>query len=201
MRRKGYSYALMPLGGLAVISLVLLLGFQNRNLRQENEELSRTVAELRRLSLGPPVGTWTLGVSAKTLDGITIQMGGGDSIPQVLYFFSPSCRFCAASIESVKHIARRVHHAGNARFVAISEGDPKALGAYVSKNSINFPVVNSADERVFSLFRAAVVPTLVVIDTNGKVVYSHSGVVKDMDADLAISKVYGLGGRKPTTAR
>lgn len=171
-------WLIAALTGALIVStiLVLLLALQVRQLRTDQQWLSD------RVSKAYP-GMYVPRVDATALDGSAHRLGQPRDRYQVLFFFTTTCPYCRASLPLVKSIARQLDAAsgGHAEMLGVTNDDPAAATAYAREHALPFPVVALQDRRTAMLFRARKVPMLMVIGADGRVRYSHVGVLNSKD--------------------
>ncbi|RNF83725.1 peroxiredoxin family protein [Montanilutibacter psychrotolerans] len=190
MQRNWIAYVLL----LAACALVVLLSVQNRQLREGYDAL---VDAGRR----PQVGSWLPATHTTTLDGQPVTLGAARGRHQVLYFFDPACPICEASLPAVRALALALRDApqGQVELLGIAQPPRQAVDDYVRSRGLDFPVVLSAP-KTLSLYDITVVPLLVVVDRDGRVLFSHNGqlntkeevakvltVVRAMDRPIAVT--------------
>ncbi|SFL06573.1 redoxin family protein [Lysobacter sp. cf310] len=165
MRRESYAYVALALA----CALVVVLGVQNRQLR-------RDYAALIDEGVRPQVGTWLPSAEAATLSGASVVLGRAAGERQVLYFFDPSCPVCEASVPAILDIARDLqrHDPAQVQMLGVARPDAPGLNAYLRARGFGFPVALSTP-KIRALFKVNLVPLLVVVDRDGRVVYSHVG--------------------------
>jgi len=153
---------------LAACGLVVVLGWQNRRLREAQRELAERAER-------PYVGMFVPAVTARSIDGSTLTLGT-PSETQILYFFTPTCPFCQASIPAVVALAER------ARGIdligvgpGIGAGSTDELRDHARVSGFEFPVVELTDDRARALYRSRDVPLVLVVDSGGRIRYQHIG--------------------------
>jgi len=66
--------------------------------------------------------------------------------------------------------------------VALTTDSMRAAAAYAESNQLPFPLVPFTTPKIISLYRAFSVPQTVVIDSNGRVLFSRNGVINTKQA-------------------
>lgn len=100
------SNGLLWVGLLVAAVLVVMLGWQNRSLRTQNQAL------IERLAY-PYDGMWVASTPLQDLQGHSLTLGAPpQGRTQVLYFFTPECPCCRASVLAVRELAVRLSQAG-----------------------------------------------------------------------------------------
>ena len=161
---------------LAACALVVVLGWQNRTLREAQRDLAER-AEY------PYVGMFVPAVTARAIDGSTLTLGA-PSDTQILYFFTPTCPYCQASIPAVTALAERAH---GTELIGvgpgIGAGATDELRDHARVSGFEFPVVELADDRARALYRSRDVPLVLVVDRGGQVRYQHIGALDSHHVD------------------
>lgn len=178
INRAGISRVLLPLGLIAALALVLVLSHQNETLASQNAKLRRTLTQ-PIAGLGLPT-FWTV-----TLAGDSVTIGErADGGRQVLFAFTTTCPYCRASIPAWKRIAAAAHDAPPSAPPAVAYGlvldtSVAAVTKYVSENALPYAVARFPTRKLASLYRVQSVPATIVLDADGRVIFSHVGVLTD----------------------
>jgi len=192
-------------GGLALIvvlaGLMTLLAIQNRHLRQQQSLLVTKVEQLSKAVHGLPEGAEPEALTTTAINGEALTLAGPQSGRQVLYFFSPSCRFCLASVPQIQALDAAGRNNGHRAFemVAVSLPPHEAAPDYAAQHGFAFPVINDVDARITQRYSATLVPMVVVID-DGKVIYRHVGQLKDSSVNAITGAFVVRAGRKAAAA-
>ncbi|RDZ26437.1 redoxin family protein [Lysobacter silvisoli] len=166
MRRESVAYAALALA----CALIAVLGVQNRQLRYD-------YAALIEDTVRPPVGGWLPSAQAEVLGGGRLTLGRTGGERQVLYFFDPTCPVCEASVPAILELSGALQRAaGGAQLVGVARQEQAGLDGYLRARGFAFPVALSTP-RIRALFHLRRVPLLVVVDRDGRVVYSHAGLI------------------------
>ncbi len=73
----------------------------------------------------------------------------------------------------------------NIKMIAIGIGDhPDEIAMYGKKFKVKFPMVPDPDKNISGKIKIEGTPTLFLINKNGKVLYSHTGFLEDLDVLL-----------------
>jgi peroxiredoxin len=141
--------------------------------------------------MAPPPKPLVAGDSApplelKTLDGRLATLGYSEPArPTVLYVFAPSCGFCAANAENIRHLAKST--GGAFRFIGVSLSE-KDLDGYLETHELGFPVytVTPATQKAYGL---GSVPQTLVVSESGKVLQSWMGAYRD-EAEREVERYF-----------
>jgi peroxiredoxin len=158
-------------------ALVVVLAQQNAMLR---ETLHEQAAQ-------PRVGDWVPSYLATRSDGTPLSLGESTP-PRLLYFFHPKCPHCIASEAAISRVAAQLRDSQSVEFLGISAASNVELATYEHGRSNPFPTAHLDTKKMFSLFRVSAVPTLLLVDREGTVRYSHAGEVVGEDGASELLK-------------
>ncbi len=116
----------------------------------------------------------------------------------VIEFMSATCPHCQANAPVMNKIYKTIQaNPGQAaKVIAIAIASEKPLvEAYKKKFKVPFPVMLDEDFSISVSMNGIPTPTTMIVSTqNGKVLFSHAGVIKD--ADGFVRQVKALQGKK-----
>lgn len=155
---------------LAASALVVVLGVQNRGLREDRDRLTD------RAAYAYP-GMYVPVVDAPRIDGGRLALGAPGGDLQVLFFFNETCPYCLRSAPTVAETARSLQREFGDRvsLVGVCQCAPGAALGYARRHGFAFPVVTVSARRALALYRARAVPMLLAIDRNGRVRHAVQG--------------------------
>jgi peroxiredoxin len=135
--------------------------------------------------------------SAKLLDGQPFDLAAEKGNVVLLNVWATWCQPCRVEIPDLQ----KLHDAyGKRGFkvvgVSVDEGDPVEVKQFVAEQKMTYPVVLDPDGRIANLLQTMVLPTTVLIDRGGKIVWRHIGMVPPGDAKLTAAIAAALGGAK-----
>lgn len=179
MRKEAFLYVALALA----CALVVVLAVQNRQQRRDYVALIET-------SSRPQPGDWWPSMRARTLDGRSVELGQAAGERQILYFFDPTCPVCEASLPGVIALQRALRQPDLAgvQMLGVSRQGSLDLAGYARSRGLAFPVAVSTP-RIRSVYRVNLVPLLVVVDRQGRVMYSHAGAIGTKEQVPAILAV------------
>ncbi|MHC4303590.1 MAG: TlpA family protein disulfide reductase [Planctomycetota bacterium] len=125
-------------------------------------------------SSGPVVGTAAPAFQAEDTRGTVVSLGSLEGKVVVLDFWATWCPPCRQASPSVQKLYERFADNDDVVVMAIhfdGEGDP---AAYMAKHKYTFPVVADGSDvvRAYGIMR---IPTILVIDRSGTIVYKQVG--------------------------
>jgi peroxiredoxin len=124
--------------------------------------------------------------AAETLDGKPFDLTkerGSDVV--LLNVWATWCGPCKGEVPDLvkmhdKYATRGFKVVG----VSIDDGGVDAVKEFVSQNKMTYPVALDSESHVANVLQTTVLPTSVLIDRNGMIVWRHFGAVKTDDAAL-----------------
>lgn len=122
--------------------------------------------------------------SLKSLDGKEFTLSAAlQEGPVVLAFFKIGCPVCQFTFPFVERLYQR-HKNSSVTIVGISQNGPEKTAAFNKEYGVTFPVLLDPEEKgyvVSNAYGLTMVPTILLVDTDGSVLVSEMGFVK---ADL-----------------
>ena len=98
----------------------------------------------------------------------------------VLDFWATWCRPCINSIPALVKLSEKFQEKG-VRFIGINADSPRnrsKVKPFVSSVGITYPVLLDSDQKLQSDFFINGFPTLLVLDGEGKVLFTHVGYIQ-----------------------
>jgi cytochrome c biogenesis protein CcmG/thiol:disulfide interchange protein DsbE len=122
---------------------------------------------------------------AQLLDGSPFDLASERGHVVFLNVWATWCLPCRAEIPELnklheKYAARGFKVVG----VSVDEGNPDGVKQFVNEQKITYPIVLDPDGKLATLLNTSVIPTSIVVDKKGDVVWKHYGVVKTTDDTL-----------------
>jgi cytochrome c biogenesis protein CcmG/thiol:disulfide interchange protein DsbE len=116
--------------------------------------------------------------SLSTMEGKPTDIGElkGDSLT-VLDFWATWCKPCLLSIPELIKMSQEFGERG-VNFIGINEDGPRNIAKvrpFAFSKGITYPVLMDADQELMSTLMVSALPTLIILDRNGKVLYTHEG--------------------------
>jgi len=164
----------------AWVTLLLLAALASRLPAQEED-------------LGIAVGATAPAVMVQDLDGKPVSLGQYvGKKPVLVEFWATWCPICKALLPKVEAARRRYGDRVEFLVVAVAVNENQnSVRRHLSQNPMPFTFLWDADGAAVRAFQAPATSYIVVLDANGKVVYT--GIGEDQDVEAAVKK--GLQGR------
>lgn len=134
---------------------------------------------------GADVGQILPPYQAKRLDGSAFDLAGERDKVVLLNVWATWCGPCVYEIPElqalhVKYGPRGFEVVG----ASVDEGDPADVKAFADEHKMTYPVVLDPEGKVAGLLDASVLPTTVLIDRNGRIVWKKIGAIMPQDDTL-----------------
>jgi peroxiredoxin len=128
------------------------------------------------------------GFSASTLDGRTVTLADFHGQKKVVVAFWASwCMPCRMEMPALIQFYKNNHSdSSDFEILAVSiDGVTKEAGDFATAMKLNFPVLLDPSQKMANAYGVEGIPTMFVIDKNGKVVYGRAGFDASMEFRLA----------------
>ena len=135
---------------------------------------------MTHISAGNPAPNFSL----KSLDGKEFSLSAAlKKGPVLLAFFKIGCPVCQFTFPFLERLYQR-HKNSSVTIVGISQNGPEKTAAFNKEYGVTFPVLLDPEEKgyvVSNAYGLSMVPTILLVETDGSVLVSEMGFVK---ADL-----------------
>lgn len=162
----------------AAAALVVVLGSQKRDLLRQNEELATRYRE----AVSQPVrGEFVPAFQTATLEGEPVTVGeAGPGGRQVLLVYTTTCEFCLRTLPQWKALAARLDTVRSVpvQLLGVSLDSADVTRAYQTQHALPYRTVRFPDEKTASIYKAQSVPLTVVLDEQGRTIYSRLGEIR-----------------------
>lgn len=161
-------------GALAAATLILLV-----LLSQQNRQLRQTIQDLQYRTSRPEAGQFVPTFSAATLDGDSVRVVSGEPEDrQVLILFNTTCPHCLASVSGWNALHDRLATEGT-QLIGISLDSLEKTRAYRKQHGLRYPVTHFPTQGLMRMYRGGWVPATLVLDGEGRVLYSRMGALTE----------------------
>jgi peroxiredoxin len=126
--------------------------------------------------------------SALTLDGRTVSLTDFRGQKKlVVTFWASWCGPCRLEMPSLIQFYKTNHRdTSDFEILAVSiDEDPRAAADFATAMKLNFPILVDPDKKIANAYQVEGIPTMFVIDKDGKVVYGRAGYDATMTFQLA----------------
>jgi cytochrome c biogenesis protein CcmG/thiol:disulfide interchange protein DsbE len=134
-----------------------------------------------RTDVGDPMPAYT----AKYLDGKPLNLAsekGSVIFLNVWATWCGPCRFETPELQALQN-----QYAANGLKVigvSVDEGETSAVKTFVTEQKITYPVAVDPEGRIANLLQTTVLPTSLLLDRNGKIVWRQIGAIMPNDTKL-----------------
>jgi thiol-disulfide isomerase/thioredoxin len=134
-----------------------------------------------RTDVGDPMPPYT----AKYLDGKPLNLAtekGNVIFLNVWATWCGPCRFETPELQALQnqYAAKGLKVIG----VSVDEGETAAVKTFVSEQKITYPIAVDPEGRIANLLQTTVLPTSLLLDRNGKIVWRQIGAIMPNDTKL-----------------
>ena len=143
---------------------------------------------LAQFTLPAPDSQQTLRyLGLRTMEPFTISQIGAKLV--LIEFLNALCPHCHANAPVLNRLYSVIQKdaalARDVKIIGVAMGNSKReTGAYQKSFKVPFPLFPDEQSDIGSAVQVSETPTLVLVSNNGKVLTSHSGVIKDFDGLL-----------------
>jgi len=135
-------------------------------------------------AFGPPMPAY----KAKWLDGKPFDVAAEKGNVILLNVWATWCGPCRFEIpELAKLHAKYASRGFKVIGVSLDEGGAADVKPFVADQKIAYPIVVDPEGKLATLLNTTVIPTSIVVDKTGNIVWKHFGIVDTNDAKLTQS--------------
>jgi thiol-disulfide isomerase/thioredoxin len=133
-----------------------------------------------------PASAWSL----QNLDGKTVNLSDFKGKVLVLNFWATWCPPCRAEIPDFIELQKE-YRGRNVAFVgaSVDSVQPTEVAAFVKKAGINYPIVMATPDVAEKYGADQAIPVTIIIDSQGRIVDSHLGMVTKSYVEAGINKL------------
>jgi cytochrome c-type biogenesis protein len=135
--------------------------------------------------VGTEIGSAMPAFAAKTLDGGKFDVASERGQVVFLNLWATWCGPCRYEIPELEALHKQYAARGfKVVGVSLDESGADAVKAFVTEHKMTYPIVLDPEGHLADLFKTSVIPTSVVIDRSGKIVWKKFGIVSTTDESL-----------------
>ena len=125
---------------------------------------------------------------AHWLDGKPFDVAGEKGNVILLNVWATWCGPCRFEIPELGKVHAKYASRGfKVIGVSVDEGGAADVKPFVADQKIAYPIVVDPDGKLATLLNTTVIPTSIVVDRTGNIVWKHFGIVDTNDAELTRS--------------
>lgn len=175
---------ILPYAALAVAAvLVVVLAQQKRSLIREVE---KTRFDLRAARTEPLRGMYVPAFQTASLEGQPATIGEvpAEGGRQVLLMYTTTCPYCLSSIPAWKQLkaATDTMTSVRAAVYGVSLDSADVTRKYIAQHQLPYQTVRFPTEKVAGMYRAGTVPITLVLDEQGRAIYTRTGELRSPQA-------------------
>jgi hypothetical protein len=160
--------------------VVVALAWQKQSLETRYWELAARLDH-------PYLGMYVPVIRAASLQGDSVLIGQpGKGKRQVLLVFDTRCLYSRASLPWWNALPDRLADDSCVQVYGVSLDSLEATRTYAMEHELAFPVVSLTERRAQRLFHLQRVPQVLILNDEGRVVFTRRGV---MESDTAVDSV------------
>ena len=135
---------------------------------------------------GTDVGSRMPDYSASWLDGSKFEMASTRDKVVLLNVWATWCGPCRYEIPELQAIHQKYSAKGfEVVGVSVDESGVEAVKQFVAEQKMTYPVVLDPAGTITSIFEISVLPTSVLVDREGRIVWKRPGLITPNDQELA----------------
>lgn len=144
-----------------------------------------TTAAAQNAPVGSEVGSVMPEYSAMWLDGTKFELSEHRNKVVLLNLWATWCAPCRAEIPELQHLHDKYASKGfEVIGVSVDESGVESVRDFVKEFEVTYPIVLDAEGKLANVFQTSVLPTSVLIDRNGKIVWKKFAAIMPNDEEL-----------------
>ena len=126
------------------------------------------------------IGSEAADFRLKDLEGREIQLKSLRGNVVLLNFWATWCGPCRLEMPVIENLHQQFHGKG-LRVFGVNDEEIDTIREYVAEHEYSFPTLVDTDQQAMNLYRIRGIPTMVVIDREGKIVQYRLGLSRESD--------------------
>lgn len=168
-----------------VAAMALAIGCHQRETPKPAQPKTATTASTSTAQPSTEVGAVMPAYQATALDGKPFDLGAQKGSVVLLNVWATWCGPCRGEIPMLKELHTKYASRGfEVVGVSVDEGGPEVVRGFVKENAVTYPIAVDAEGRIANLLQTTVLPTSLVIDRKGKIVWRDIGAIDGTDQSL-----------------
>lgn len=146
---------------------------------------STATAKKEAAPIGTEVGATMPEYSATWLDGSKFELASMRDKVVLLNVWATWCGPCRYEIPELEMIHKKYEARGFAVVgVSVDESGPQAVKEFVDEQKVTYPIALDPEGKLATVFQTSVLPTSVLIDRQGKIVWKKYEAIMPNDREL-----------------
>jgi len=151
---------------------------------EEAQQVEQFDFRMVKAQSGPEAPDFTL----KDLDGHSFHLKGQRGKAVLIQFWASWCGPCRIEMPFVEELHRRFRHKG-LTVVGVNDEDPEVAQEFLQDKEFTFPMLVDAGGEVGNTYEVDAIPTLVLIDQEGKIVHRDVGLGNGRELRQALKRI------------
>jgi peroxiredoxin/outer membrane lipoprotein-sorting protein len=126
------------------------------------------------------IGSEAADFQLKDLEGHEIQLRSLRGNVVLLNFWATWCGPCRLEMPVIEKLHQQLHGKG-LRVFGVNDEEIETIREYVAEHEYSFPTLVDTDQQAMNLYRIRGIPTMVVIDREGKIAQYRMGLSREGD--------------------
>jgi peroxiredoxin len=126
------------------------------------------------------IGSEAADFQLKDLEGREIQLKSLRGNVVLLNFWATWCGPCRLEMPVIEKLHQQLHGKG-LRVFGVNDEEIETIREYVAEHEYSFPTLVDIDQQAMNLYRIRAIPTMVVIDREGKIAQYRMGLSREGD--------------------
>ena len=168
----------------------------------QKRDINRFVAEHRRADQVAQPGDYVPTFAGVGTNGETITVGrtNSEDARQVVFLLTAECQFCRRTLPSWTAIAEALATSRSpaVQVIALTTDSLPVARAFADSLELRFPLVPFPERKLVALTRARIVPQTLVLNSEGRVLYSRRG---ELNTRAAVDSVVAAARRSSPASR
>lgn len=136
---------------------------------------------------GMPAPPWSLTLVSNTAEKLSLEDLRGKIV--VIDFWSISCPPCVRSLPGLETVSRQMKELGVVVLGIEAWGESaERIREFAKQKNVTYPLLMGTDSVVLA-YKATTLPTLYILDRQGRVAESHRGYISREDLERAVANV------------
>jgi peroxiredoxin len=151
--------------------------------RPSSSGVAEPASSTGEVSVGSPMPPYT----ATTLDGGSFDLASERGNVVLLNLWATWCGPCRYEIPELQKLQDKNASRGfKVIGVSLDDGGADVVKQFVAEHKMTYPVLLDPDGKLANIFQTSVVPTTVLIDRKGKIVWKQLGAISEGDVSKAL---------------
>jgi thiol-disulfide isomerase/thioredoxin len=135
---------------------------------------------------GTDIGSMMPEYSAMWLDGSKFDLAGKRDKVVLLNVWATWCGPCRIEIPELQALHNKLAPKGfEVIGVSVDESGVESVRQFVTEQKMTYPVAIDPEGKLAGIFQTSVLPTSVLLDRTGKILWKHYGLIEPNNPELA----------------